>query len=1324
MKLFKDISFWCIVLTIVVFMVVHHFLSKGQLIEGNTNDEKCGAGSDPYIPCCWYNMWQDVEGTESQPHGTLNAEENLKTDGTVYLPLSMSGGKPTPEERTKGTWQECQKRCIDTPGCVYFNSFPDGSCFITDGRDGEQIGINRNTGGPSEDSTEKPTHSGRALALRENIPETQRTGLNQCKCAAAGEEPDDGWSETGALIDQSALQYGNNRSGSDVDCESNPEDSSCDAYGQSIPSTVDPAQATHFRCLIKSEVDGHLSDKATNLGMDISGFDSNSDDFQSSIRGAMLNHISIRKSQNPPLEENASQSDLDAAIARDIALRDKYNCPMDSCRHTELQQKKLALRAEYNLDVDASEDELDRAIDMRSDILSQYGIEGSDTWESDLAAAMSAQNASMIEMDRVKYCGNTDCDSTTLAEAKETWNSQRRQYNLPRDATSEELQAAIEAANLYNFIDEGESFVFNNCGKIGFNGPTLNNCISEYGANIPSDDTNYFNVIGEGKVNGIQLWTVPTTGIYDIEAFGACEGYCNGRGTAGFGKGAHVQARFTLNKGDKYMILVGQKGTPGNTSGGWQSAGGGGGTFMVRGEVPGDATLGDVLIVAGGGGGSVNASGNSTTDPGQDGGNANINDTSGGAGAGNGAGAGGGFAANGSGWINSYGKAFKTSGQGGNAWNATSWGSARCIEKREALQALGDDNQQYNSIISGEVNGSSICHGLGHGGFGGGGGGGGNPGGGGGGISGGDYGAISSGSGYNHGGRGGSSHINLSLAETSSEIFHDSDNTEHGSLKVTLISKSSNQGGDSDTSTGQYSDTITLPMPQEPTTSQASGGSVDCSDKVFLGVADTIRHNGHNSSWGNSMIASQGNINGDEGIKCDDYYYYKPNTISDLETDKGGGWSNSVREDGEAEAGFYTLQNSGISGGNQCTNWSVRVNHSSKVNYTCSDQGPKELTDPNFGAAGAILQGLGSSLDPGSPLDSDSSLDSHSSLDSGSPLDSDSSLDSGSPLDSEEEYTITTCGISGMNPPTASACSSLTIPNKSSVHSYSDGIHTFTFPSNGVYSIEVAGGAGGYPKDSLTLTSDSAHPHGHGAILKGNFTFSQNDQVKLLVGQKGIENTKGNTANGGGGGGGGSFVWKESSGRSNATLLIAAGGGGGRAIHNHSLYGGGENGSLGEDGTMGIPVYRSPSGKSLPNLDTSERSTYKGVPGTGGEDGTAPSGKIAKGWRSIVTSRSMNGETRNNGNGSGFGGGGCSSNHAGGGGGGYSGGGIFNYRGGAPDKSCRTGTEQRCTDTLGGGGGGSYFNTTENGGSGRVDSSDSSIGYNDGNGYIKIIGPL
>ena len=39
MKVFKDISFWCIVLAIVVFMVAHHILSDKPLIEGNENEE-------------------------------------------------------------------------------------------------------------------------------------------------------------------------------------------------------------------------------------------------------------------------------------------------------------------------------------------------------------------------------------------------------------------------------------------------------------------------------------------------------------------------------------------------------------------------------------------------------------------------------------------------------------------------------------------------------------------------------------------------------------------------------------------------------------------------------------------------------------------------------------------------------------------------------------------------------------------------------------------------------------------------------------------------------------------------------------------------------------------------------------------------------------------------------------------------------------------------------------------------------------------------------------------------------------------------------------
>ncbi|XP_078382126.1 uncharacterized protein LOC144664786 [Oculina patagonica] len=93
---------------------------------------------------------------------------------------------------------------------------------------------------------------------------------------------------------------------------------------------------------------------------------------------------------------------------------------------------------------------------------------------------------------------------------------------------------------------------------------------------------------------GIQQWTIPYTGEYQIEAIGAAGGYGqrsnNGQHRA---RGARVIGTFTLSKGEIIRILVGQEGGINSVS---NSAGGGGGTFVVRGsDTP--------LIIAGGGGG-------------------------------------------------------------------------------------------------------------------------------------------------------------------------------------------------------------------------------------------------------------------------------------------------------------------------------------------------------------------------------------------------------------------------------------------------------------------------------------------------------------------------------------------------------------------------------------------------------------------------------------------------------------------------------------------------------------------------------------------------
>ncbi|XP_022809639.1 glycine-rich protein 2-like [Stylophora pistillata] len=94
--------------------------------------------------------------------------------------------------------------------------------------------------------------------------------------------------------------------------------------------------------------------------------------------------------------------------------------------------------------------------------------------------------------------------------------------------------------------------------------------------------------------SGIQLWTVPYTGDYRIEAIGAAGGYDRYTNSSQYrGRGAKMTGTFRLNKNEIIQILVGQEGGI-NTR--YYSSGGGGGTFVVRGA-------NTALIIAGGGGG-------------------------------------------------------------------------------------------------------------------------------------------------------------------------------------------------------------------------------------------------------------------------------------------------------------------------------------------------------------------------------------------------------------------------------------------------------------------------------------------------------------------------------------------------------------------------------------------------------------------------------------------------------------------------------------------------------------------------------------------------
>lgn len=147
--------------------------------------------------------------------------------------------------------------------------------------------------------------------------------------------------------------------------------------------------------------------------------------------------------------------------------------------------------------------------------------------------------------------------------------------------------------SLYAFT----TFNFTNASATGQNGPTLAQCLSSYNTTTYPwlSNTSYFNVSG-----GIQYWTVPSSGNYTINAYGAKGGNSTG-GSVG-GSGSSALGTFTLVQGEIIRILVGQMGTTGS------SGGGGGGTFVVR--TPYNTT-GSILVIAGGGGGAADGSGTS-----------------------------------------------------------------------------------------------------------------------------------------------------------------------------------------------------------------------------------------------------------------------------------------------------------------------------------------------------------------------------------------------------------------------------------------------------------------------------------------------------------------------------------------------------------------------------------------------------------------------------------------------------------------------------------------------------------------------------------------
>ncbi|MFL2913750.1 MAG: glycine-rich protein, partial [Opitutales bacterium] len=225
-------------------------------------------------------------------------------------------------------------------------------------------------------------------------------------------------------------------------------------------------------------------------------------------------------------------------------------------------------------------------------------------------------------------------------------------------------------------------------------------------------------------------------------------------------------------------------------------------------------------------------------------------------------------------------------------------------------------------------------------------------------------------------------------------------------------------------------------------------------------------------------------------------------------------------------------------------------------------------------------------------------------------------------------YTFTTAGSSGREGPTQAQIDSnyagTNLANSISINTR--GIQEWTVPADGNYSLEVWGAQGGRGG-----VDDSIVEGGLGARVKGIFNLSQNQVLKIIVGQKGLGGGDGV----GGGGGGGSFIVVGS------TPLIVAGGGGG--------------GSYNSTHEPGVDSRIGGEGKAELSTSTAAGTTSNASGGAGflSNSTAGSSSGIAKSFTNGGTGAT--GKTNHDG-GFGGGGGGSLSFPSGGGGGGYQGG--------------------------------------------------------------------
>jgi hypothetical protein len=351
-------------------------------------------------------------------------------------------------------------------------------------------------------------------------------------------------------------------------------------------------------------------------------------------------------------------------------------------------------------------------------------------------------------------------------------------YSFTVQATDAEYQNISRTFTLIagTVLFEFTSHTFTSCGSSGQSGPSLSTCRATYSTVW---DNTYLNM----NTNGIQIFTIPKSGVYEIEVGGERGGNATLIGRLG----RIVKARFILNNNDTLHIVVGQRGS--NRSGSNGGAGGGGASHVFLGS------LSTPMITAGGGGGAGNENTGTDANYGQSG-SAGVTGTTGGFAGGSGGLAGGDGGAGGG---DTSGIGPSLSGSNGSGGRGGFTNSVN-LSKRGGGGGGGGIGSSTSSFFGASMITSDTGYTTSMGGFGGGGGGGthnnggDSAGGGGGGYGGGGGGGVGAGTGggSSGGGGGGGSYI-ASGATNATDLgvngAYDTSTTERGYVTVTFISR-------------------------------------------------------------------------------------------------------------------------------------------------------------------------------------------------------------------------------------------------------------------------------------------------------------------------------------------------------------------------------------------------------------------------------------------------------------------------------------------------------------------------------------------------------